>query len=85
MTRRLRLRDAPDALSVKECAQVLGVSCDVIYECVQRDEIRALRLGRRIVVPRAELQRVLRMTDNNGADYKATGGTSWAARRGERS
>jgi excisionase family DNA binding protein len=42
-------------VTVEEAAQVLGISRSSAYECVRRGELRALRLGRRLVVPRAAL------------------------------
>jgi excisionase family DNA binding protein len=70
MTRQPRLADAPDALSVKECAQLLGVSTDVVYECVHRDQIRAIRLGRRLVIPKGGLMRLLGL---NGRGEESAG------------
>ncbi len=42
-------------VTVEEAAQMLGISRSSAYECVRRGELRALRLGRRLVVPRAAL------------------------------
>ena len=51
------------ALSVEEAAELLGISRSLAYELAARGEIPVLRLGRRIVIPRAGLERLL-----NGAD-----------------
>lgn len=53
--------DLPDkpTLSVKETAELLGVSRDVVYQCAQSGDIPALRLGRRLLIPRAALVRML--------------------------
>jgi excisionase family DNA binding protein len=52
--------DAPRAtMSVPEAAQVLGVGRDAAYRAVARGEIPHLRVGRRILVPVAALERML--------------------------
>ena len=46
-------------LTVKEAAQRLGISHISAYGAVERGEIPAIRLGRRILVPVAALERML--------------------------
>lgn len=46
-------------LTVAEAAEALGISRALAYELVRRGEIPAVRLGRRIVVPRDALERLL--------------------------
>ena len=46
-------------VTVEEAAQILGISRSSAYECVRRGELRALRLGRRLVVPRSALEELL--------------------------
>ncbi len=46
-------------LSVVEVARLLGIGRNSAYEAIRRGEIRALRFGRRIVVPAAALQQKL--------------------------
>ena len=61
-------RHSPDrlALSVEEAAGLLGISTWLAYELVHRGELPSLRLGRRIVVPRAALERMVGIqTDTN--------------------
>jgi len=45
--------------SVPEAARVLGVSRNTAYEAIKAGQIPALRIGRRIVVPRQEIDRLL--------------------------
>ena len=45
--------------SVKEAAALLGVSSNAAYEAVHRGEIPTIRIGRRILVPRAAFDRWL--------------------------
>jgi len=46
-------------LSVDEAAQVLGISRTTAYECVRTGELRAVRLGRRLVIPKAAIADLL--------------------------
>lgn len=43
-------------LSVSEAAEMLGISRALAYTLVRSEHIPSLRLGRRIVVPRAALE-----------------------------
>ena len=52
----------PHVLTVEEAAQVLGISRWLAYEQARSGElagVRVLRIGRRLLVPRAALERVL--------------------------
>ena len=46
-------------LSEAEAAEVLGISRTHTYELVARGKLPSLRLGRRIVIPRQGLERLL--------------------------
>lgn len=46
-------------LSVREAARVLGIGRDATYAAIRERRLRALALGRRLRVPRAELERFL--------------------------
>lgn len=46
-------------LTVGETAEYLRIGRNAAYEAVRRGEIPSLRIGRRIVVPRAALDRML--------------------------
>jgi len=45
--------------SVKEMAELLGVGRSTAYELVRSGSIASLRFGRRIVIPKIALQRLL--------------------------
>jgi excisionase family DNA binding protein len=51
----------PDRLtwSITEAAQVLGISRASAYEAAHRGELPVCRIGRRVLVPRAALLRLL--------------------------
>jgi len=46
-------------LDVDEAAELLGLSRDATYAAVAAKQIPSLRIGRRIVIPRAALERML--------------------------
>jgi excisionase family DNA binding protein len=45
--------------TIEEAARVLGIGRGLAYELARRDEIPVLRLGRKLVVPRARLEDLL--------------------------
>jgi excisionase family DNA binding protein len=46
-------------LSVSQAAKLLGISRAFAYELVARGELPSLRLGRRVVVPRRALEKLV--------------------------
>ncbi len=52
--------------TVEEAATVLGISRALGYELIRKGRIPSLRLGRRIVVPRAALLAVLERASDPG-------------------
>jgi excisionase family DNA binding protein len=56
-----RVQATPTAatITIKEAAAVLGIKRSLAYELARRGEIPVLRLGRRLVVPRAGLNELL--------------------------
>ena len=55
-------------LTVDETAQLLGLSRNSAYQGVMRGEIPSIRVGKRILVPRAALERLLQMAEGRGND-----------------
>ena len=45
--------------TVPEAAALLGISRSTAYECVRRGEIPSLTLGRRVLITRVQLERLL--------------------------
>jgi excisionase family DNA binding protein len=45
--------------TVTQCAELLGIGRNSAYEAVNRGEIPVIRIGKRILVPRAALERLL--------------------------
>ena len=50
-------------LSVEEAARLLGISSGLAYQLVHRGELAAIKLGRRIVVPRHAVEALIRQPD----------------------
>lgn len=46
-------------LTVTECAKRLGIGRNSAYEAVSRGEIPVIRVGKRLLVPKAALDRLL--------------------------
>lgn len=51
-------------VSVEEAGRLLGISRGLAYLLVNRGDIPSIRLGRRIVVPRRALDRLLDVPDD---------------------
>lgn len=49
----------PAGLSVQQAAQYLGVSRTHLYQLMKEGRVVAKKFGRRVVVPRAQLDRLL--------------------------
>ncbi len=58
---RARMDHQPERLvyTVEEAGRLLGVSRTTAYECVRTGQLPSVRLGRRIVVPRAAIEALL--------------------------
>ena len=46
-------------VSVIEASKILGIGKNLCYEAIRRGEIPALRIGKRLLVPKAALERLL--------------------------
>lgn len=54
-------QDAPRLVySPKEVRKKLGLSRGLVYEAIRRGEIPSVRIGRRILIPCAALERLLK-------------------------
>lgn len=51
--------DDPWCVSVERCAFLLGISRNVAYQMVRDGRIPSIRLGKRLLVPVAELEKLL--------------------------
>ena len=66
----VRELDDPLTLSIKEAARILGLSRNSAYLAVHTGQIPSIRFGKRIVVPRAALERMLAEANNYGSDHR---------------
>jgi len=58
-------------MTVEEAAQVLGIGRSSAYEAVRRGELPVIRIGRRYVVPRAALERLLSEPQESVSAYRS--------------
>ncbi len=47
-------------LTVQEAGDILGISRSTAYEAVRRGELPVIRIGRRLVIPRVAVERLLK-------------------------
>ena len=57
----------PRTYTVDEAAELLGISRNGAYEGVRSGQIPSIRIGKRILVPKAALERMLAGDVGNGA------------------
>jgi excisionase family DNA binding protein len=58
-----QLDSLPDVLTVDEVASVLRIGRSSVYEAIRHREIRAVRIGRRVLIPKTAIQRMLDAPD----------------------
>jgi excisionase family DNA binding protein len=51
--------DEQPVLTVSEAARLLRLSRAFVYELIARGELPSVRFGRRIMIPRAAIERIL--------------------------
>jgi len=59
----VRRSDEPLALTVRAATKIFGLSRASAYVAIGRGQIPSLRFGKRIIVPRAALNKMLSQTD----------------------
>ncbi|MCF2665098.1 helix-turn-helix domain-containing protein [Oscillibacter valericigenes] len=53
------VEDIPLVLRVEDLSRALGIGRNTAYELVRSGQIRSIRIGRQLRIPRDELQRFL--------------------------
>lgn len=53
--------------SVPQLAEMFGLSRNATYEAIERGDFKAIRIGKRIVVPTAPLRKMLLVEDERSA------------------
>ena len=66
MSMTLTLDELPDVLTVATCARFLGIGRNAAYEAVRRAELPAIRIGRRLLVPKLALKQLLEAAGSGG-------------------
>jgi excisionase family DNA binding protein len=59
-------------LSIPEAGQMLGISRNQAYECAKRGQLPVIKLGARLVVPKAALLRMLESAEPKPRDGNAS-------------
>jgi excisionase family DNA binding protein len=54
-----QLTGAPQLVSVVEAAQALGITSHFLRQLMRKGAVRTVRIGRRVLVPAAEIRRVV--------------------------
>ena len=55
-------------MTVEEAARVLGIARNTAYQAARTGDIPAVRIGRRVIVPRAALETMLGLRCGNERD-----------------
>lgn len=59
----MTLNDLPPTINVEEAGEMLGISRRSAYRAAANGDLPALRIGRRLVVPTAQLLELLGMSE----------------------
>jgi len=60
ITRSTPIADLPELITVEELARWLGVGRGTGYELIRRGEVKSVRLGRLVRIPKSELAELAR-------------------------
>jgi excisionase family DNA binding protein len=60
--------------NVKEAAELLGVSHNTLYRAIWRGEVRAVKIGSRVLIAKGELERLLGYPLDSKAPAEQGGG-----------
>jgi len=55
--------ETKQTVSVEEAARILGISRGLAYQMVREHQVEVLHFGRRIVIPKKVLERLLEQPD----------------------
>lgn len=72
---------AARTVTVQQAADLLGISRNHAFRCVQRGEIPSFRIGRRLLIPASFLEALL---ETGTAPHQGSGGPSSQRRAGVR-
>lgn len=66
------MTELPLTVSVEDAAVLLGVSRGLAYEAARRGQLPTIRLGRRLLVPRARLLELVGVPETREAGFPAS-------------
>ena len=61
--RKAHTAEKPTVYTVDEAARILRMSRQSVYEAARRGEVPCIRIGRRVLVPRAGLEKLVGLAD----------------------
>jgi excisionase family DNA binding protein len=61
----MKLAELPEVMTIEQVADYLHVGRSTAYDAARRGELPVVRLGRRLLVPRARLEGLLGLTDRD--------------------
>jgi excisionase family DNA binding protein len=56
--------------TVDECAKKLGIGRQLAYDQVRAGRIPSIKVGRRLLIPRRSLEKLLNSSENRQTEYK---------------
>ena len=59
VSHRMANKNGPTVLTVDEVAKILRIGRISAYQAIERGEVPSIRIGRRILIPRAALEQML--------------------------
>lgn len=59
----VRFEELPDVLTAEEVARVLRLGRNTVYDCLRSGEIPSVRIGRRLLIPKAALLQMLHQAE----------------------
>jgi len=62
--------------SVEQFGRIIGVSRNSAYQAVERGDVRSVRIGKRILIPRKEIERLLEPMEAPEARNSQVGGAA---------
>ncbi len=65
------LEELPAVLKPREASELLRIGRNQLYEAITRGEIRAVKLGRTLRIPRGEIARLLGLDQGEGGGGRA--------------
>lgn len=59
----LNLADLPDACNIEQARRALGIGKNLILDLIREGDLPSVRLGRRVIIPKSAIRRLLQAGD----------------------